>query len=668
MIDPLFRPITINGLEVKNRIVMPAIHLNMARNYAVTNRLTAFYAERAQGGAGLITVGYATIDELSGNPGNIGAHRDEFIPGLARLATTIRENGARSSVQLNHAGRYNHSFFMNGKQPVAPSAVASRLTKETPRELTITEINEVVMRFAEAAARVKNAGFDAVEVLSGTGYLISEFLSPHTNKRTDEYGGSFENRMRFGLDVVRAIRASIGPDFPLLVRLNGNEFMNGGTSRTELQEYAVCLTNESVDALCINVGWHEARVPQVAAEVPRGVFAYLAREIKARVNVPVIASHRINDPGTAREMIADGMCDMVAMGRALIADPLLPEKAKSGREQDIVRCVACGQGCFDNLFKMKPVECLCNPRAGHEQERSIKKADTPLQVMVVGGGAAGMTAAIAAAERGHWVTLFEQSNAVGGQLYLAGAAPGREEFAGLAKDLTRQLALHGVTVVLNREVDEPLLDTIKPDVVVLATGGKPITPSIPGVGLPHVVQAWDVLAGKVRAGKRVAVIGGGAVGVETALLLAEKGTLSGEALKFLLVHGAIPPEELYGLAVRGTKEITVVEMLDDIGKNFGKTTRWGMLQDVERFGVKTKTAARVLEITATLVRIELASGVEEIPVDTVVLAVGTRAYNPLVEIVAKKEIPFRVAGDAVTAGMVFDAIHQGFAVGAGIGS
>jgi len=667
MTDPLFQPITINSLQIKNRIFMPAMHLNMARNYAVTDRLTAFYAERARGGAGLITVGYATIDELSGNPGNIGAHRDDFIPGLTRLAAIIRDNGARSSVQLNHAGRYNHSLFLLGRKPVAPSAVASRLTKETPHELTVDEINGIIVRFAEAAQRVKKAGFDAVEILSGTGYLISEFLSPLTNKRTDAYGGPFENRMRFGLEVVRAVRASVGADFPLLVRLNGDEFMQGGTTRTELQEYAVQLTKEGVDALCVNVGWHEARVPQVVTKVPRGVFAYLARGIKERVPVPVIASHRINDPVTAREMLADGVCDMVAMGRALIADPMLPEKARNGREQDIVHCVACGQGCFDNLFKMKSVECLCNPRAGHEQERVIGKTDRPLNVMVVGGGAAGMSAAIAATERGHRVTLFERSDRVGGQLYLAGAAPGREEFIGLAKDLTRQVELQGVAVVLNREVDATLLDEVKPDAVVLATGGKAITPPIPGVELPHVVQAWDVLAGKVHTGRRVVVIGGGAVGVETALLLAEKGTLTGEALKFLLVHGAATPEELYGLAIRGAKEVTIIEMLDDIGKNFGKTTRWGMLQDVERFGVKTKTTVRVLEITAAQVRIESGSGVEEIPADTVVLAVGTRAYNPLVEIVAKKGIPFRVAGDAVTAATVFDAIHQGFDVGARIG-
>ncbi|HEY4745364.1 MAG TPA: FAD-dependent oxidoreductase, partial [Desulfuromonadaceae bacterium] len=592
MTDPLFQPITINGMQVKNRIFMPAMHMNMAGNYAVTDRLVEFYAERARGGAGMITVGYATVDELSGNPGNIGAHKDAHIPGLARLAAAIRENGARASVQLNHAGRYNHSMLMGGKQPVAPSAIASRLTRETPRELDAAEIREIIDRFAQAGRRVREAGFDAVEILSGTGYLISEFLSPLTNKRSDAYGGSFENRMRFGLEVVRAVREAVGGAFPLLVRLNGNEFMKGGTTRQELQEYAVRLAGEAVDALCVNVGWHEAQVPQIVAEVPRGVFAYLARGIRECVGVPVIASHRINDPAVAREMLEDGLCDMVAVGRALIADPFFPEKARGGHEADIVHCVACGQGCFDNLFKMRPVECLCNPRAGYERARVVERADRPLRVMVIGGGAAGMSAATAVAERGHLVTLHERSNRLGGQLLLAGAPPGREEFRELAHDLQRQVERSGVQVVLNSPVDGQLLDEAAPDTVILATGGAPVTPPIPGVELPHVVQAWDVLAGTVRTGRRVAIIGGGAVGIETALFLAEKGTLSGEALKFLLVHGAESPEALYGLATRGSKEVTVIEMLDELGTNFGRSTRWGMMLDVGYYGVATRTAAR----------------------------------------------------------------------------
>ncbi|RJP84214.1 MAG: FAD-binding protein [Desulfobacteraceae bacterium] len=667
MRDPLFQPIKINALDVKNRIYMPAMHLGMANNYEVTDQIIEFYAERARGGAGMICVGYATVDELSGNSLNIGAHKDEFIPGLSRLSKAITAAGARSCVQINHAGRYNMSFFLNGKQPVAPSAIASRMTREVPKAMDMDDIRQTIDNFAQAALRIKKAGYDAVEVLSGTGYLISEFLSPLTNQRTDEYGGSLENRMRFGLDIMRAIRGLVGKDFPVMVRMNGNDFMPGGQGSGELKLYARALVEEAgVDALCINVGWHEARVPQITAAVPRGAFAYLSRGIKEVVNVPVIASHRINDPDTAREMIADGMCDMVAMGRGLIADPYLPEKAEDGREEEILHCIACAQGCFDNLFKLKHVECLCNPKAGYECEGACTVSETPKKVMVIGGGAAGMNAAIAASDRGHQVTLYEKGDELGGQLYLAAAPPGREEFAELAYDLETQIYTRDIDICLGQTVDAALIEKEKPDHIILATGATPMTPPIPGMELPHVVQAWDVLADKVYTGKRVVIIGGGAVGVETALLLAEKGTISGETLKFLLVNKAETPEVLYEMATRGTKQITIIEMIGQIGKDFGKSTRWGMLQDVDRYGVQSRLAAKALEITPTGVKVETPDGISEIPADSVVLAAGSRSESRLAEVIKQTSIPFDIIGDAKAIGMAFDAIHQGYRAGMGI--
>jgi 2,4-dienoyl-CoA reductase (NADPH2) len=661
--DPLFESIKINQLELKNRICMPAMHMNMAVNFEVSDQLIDFYAERARGGVAIITVGYATIDEYSGNVSNIGAHKDEFIPGLKRLARVIQENGARAAVQINHAGRYNFSFFLDGKQAVAPSAVPSRMTRETPRELTIDEIQEVINRFAQAASRVKKAGYDAVEVLSGTGYLISEFLSPFTNKREDDYGGSFENRMRFGLEVMQAIRQEVGDDFPIIVRMNGNDFMPGGNGRKDLQEYARRLVEVGVDALNINVGWHEAKVPQIVTSVPRGVFGYLAKGIKELVDVPVISGHRINDPDTAREMIGDGLCDMVAMGRPLIADPFLPEKAKAGHERGIVHCIACAQGCFDNLFKLKAVECLCNPKAGHEKETAVEKTNAPQKVMVIGGGAAGMSAALSASEKGHDVTIYEKGDRLGGQLYLAAAPPGREEFAELAKDLEHQVALSTINVVLGQNVDEALIDHVQPDTVILATGALPIKPPIPGVELPHVVQAWDVLQDKVITGRRVVIIGGGAVGVETALFLGEKGTLSAEAVKFLLINRAEDPKDLYRMAIKGSKEIVVIEMVDKMGRDIGKTTRWGIFQELHRHGVRTKTATKALQITADGVKVETNGKVEEIPADTVALAAGAVSYNPLQETLEQAGIPCKIVGDAQQVGLAFDAVHQGFAAG-----
>lgn len=667
MKDPVFQSICINKMTVKNRIYLPAMHLSMCENYMVTERLCDFYAERAKGGAGMVCVGYATIDELSASKGYIGAHDDAFIPGLSKLSEAIKSNGARAAVQLNHSGRYNHSFLTEGKQPVAPSAIASRLTGETPRELTVPEIKEIIKRFADAAVRVKKAGFDAVEILCGTGYLISEFFSPLTNQRTDEYGGSEENRMRFGLEIVAAVRAAVGPDFPVMIRINGNDFMPGGQGRIPHLNFAKAMdASGNINAMCVNVGWHEARVPQIVASVPRGVFAFLARGIRESVKVPVIASHRINDVATARELIADEMCDMVAMGRSLIADPYLPAKAMAGREKEVVHCIACGQGCFDNLFKMKSVECLCNPRAGHERETIIEQTKTPKKVMVIGGGAAGMSAALAAHERGHDVTLYEADSILGGQLYLAAAPPGRAEFAELAKDLATQVSVNAIKLRLNTRVTPEIIDAEKPDHVIIATGAKPITPRIPGIDKPHVVQAWDVLLNKAHTGKNVVIIGGGAVGVETSIFLAEKGTLPADAVKFLLVNRAEDPEVLYEMSVKGTKTVTLLEMTDSIGKDIGRSTRWTMIQEMKRIGIRTGVQSKAVEILDKVVRIEHDGNVEEIPADSVVIAAGAMPYNPVQELLEKKGVPFTVAGDAGKIALAFDAVHQGFLAGRSI--
>jgi len=661
--DPVFEPITINKLEIKNRICMPAMHLNMAEEYLVTDQLVKFYEERARGGAGLIAVGFASVDELSAGPTNIGAHSDDHIPGLTRLASAINNNGARSVIQLNHGGKNIHPLMVGGKTPVAPSAIVSRMTRETTRALEPDEVWQVINSFGQAALRSKKCGFDAVEVLAGTGYLVSSFLSLVTNQRTDEWGGSYENRMRFGVEVIKAIRKAVGDDYAILVRMNGNDLMPEGVGREELQLFAQRLVEAGVDAININVGWHDARIPQIVTSVPRAAFGYLSKEMKEKIDVPVFTGHRVHNIETARQLIGDGVCDMVAMGRALIADPFMPEKARAGREEDVVHCIACAQGCFDHLFKWQQVRCLCNPKAGRELECQIEKTTEPKKVLVIGGGAAGMSAALAADEKGHFVTLYERDNELGGQLFLAGAPPGREEFLGLATDLAQQIRLSSVELKLGQAVDEACLDAEKPDFVLLATGASPITLPIPGVDLPNVVQAWDVLREKVRCGKKVAIIGGGAVGVEVALYLAEKGTPSGEAVKFLLINGVETPEDLLKIATQGTKQVVLLEMLEKVGKDIGKSTRWVMMQDLSRYGVTVKTQTKAAEITPTGIKVEIDGQVEVIDTDTVVLASGSKPENGFQEVLDKKGIAYEIIGDAKQIALAYDAIHNGYEAG-----
>ena len=357
----LFSPITIRSMSLRNRIVMTAMHLGYTPASEVTDRLIAFYRARASGGAGLIIVGGCVIDEFGGMLGMIGIRDDCFIPGLEKLTAAVKGEGAGIAAQLYQAGRYTHSVMIGGRKPFSSSAVRSRLTGETPRALELEEIPGVQDAFASAALRAKKAGFDAVEVLGSAGYLISQFLSPITNLREDRYGGPLENRMRFGLEVVEKVRRAVGPDYPILMRLAGNDFMPGSHTNREARIFAAEAEKAGIDLFNVTGGWHETRVPQLSTFVPRSAYVYLAQGVKSAVSVPVIASNRINDPQLAEDILREGQADLVTMARGLIADPELPNKAREGRTEEICRCIACNQGCFDSIFNLRSVTCLVNP-------------------------------------------------------------------------------------------------------------------------------------------------------------------------------------------------------------------------------------------------------------------------------------------------------------------
>ncbi|MFO7784675.1 MAG: FAD-dependent oxidoreductase [Desulfatiglandales bacterium] len=659
----LFSPISVNSMELKNRIVMSAMHLGYTPEGEVTDRLVDFYGLRAKGGVGLIVVGGCPVDEYGGMASMIAMYDDRFIPGLSRLTFTVKTEGAKIAAQLYQAGRYTHSAMIGGKKPFSASAVRSRFTGETPRALELEEIPGVQDRFAEAAVRAKKAGFDAVEILASAGYLISQFLSPLTNLRDDEYGGSFENRMRFGREVAMKVRQAVGPDYPVLMRIAGNDFMDGSNTNRESRLFAAEMEKTGVDLFNVTGGWHETRIPQISTFVPRKAYTYLAQGIKSAVSVPVLASNRVNDPRAAEEILRHGEADLVTMARGLIADPFLPQKAEEGRPGRIYRCIACNQGCFDAIFSMRPAGCLVNPLAGREGEITVTPADKAKRLLVVGGGPAGMKAAVTAAERGHAVTLVEKGPRLGGQLLLNRSIPGRGEMVTAAEDLAANLEPSGVDVRLGLEMGRADVKAFAPDAVIVATGASPIQPDIPGVGGDNVVSAWDLLEKDVTLGKRVVIVGGNALGLEIALFAAQQGTLSPEVLHFLAANRAESWETLENLIDRGNKEVTVLEMESKAGQDIGPSTRWTVLAEIRRLGVQVITEAKAVEFTGQGVEIEKNGESRLVPADSIVLAMGSGPVNRLAGELEGKVPELYTIGDAREPRNALEAIREGFTAG-----
>lgn len=658
----LFSPIKINNMTLKNRIVMTAMHLGYTPKGDVTDRLIDFYAMRARGGVGLVIVGGCPVDKYGGMPSMISIHDDRYIPGLERLTHAVKSCDAKIAAQLYQAGRYTHSSMIGGRKPFSSSAVRSKLTGETPRALELEEIPGVQDSFAEAALRAKRSGFDAVEILGSAGYLISQFLSPITNRREDEYGGPLENRMRFGLEIIQKVRKAVGAEYPLFVRVAGNDFMEGGNTNREARLFAIEAEKAGVDLFDVTGGWHETRVPQLTMSVPRQGYVYLAQGIKSVVSVPVLASNRINDPRTGEEILRNGAADMVTMARGLLADPDLPNKAQEGKSHLIYHCVACNQGCFDSIFQGRPATCLVNPIAGREDIKS-QAASEPKKVLVIGGGPAGMKAACTASERGHDVTLIEKEDRLGGQLLLNRLIPGREEMETVAVDLINNLKVRNVEIVLGKEADARFIREINPDAIVVATGARPVLPDIPGIDDQNVVQAWDLLDGRAWVGERVVIVGGNAVGLETALYLANQGTLSPEALHFLMANRAESIETLTELLNRGIKKVTVVEMTKKAGNDIGLTTRWTVMGELRRLGVRVITETAAVGITPEGLEIERRGSIDLLAADSIVIAAGSRPENTLAEKIKESVPEVLVIGDAKMPRNALEAIREGFEAG-----
>jgi 2,4-dienoyl-CoA reductase-like NADH-dependent reductase (Old Yellow Enzyme family)/thioredoxin reductase len=662
--EKLFEPITFNGMTIKNRIVMTAMHLNYTPTGEVTSQFTDFYRERVAGGAGLIVVGGAPVNVIGGGSLMLGGWDDRFIPGLAEFVEEMKKTDpdVRLGVQLYHAGRYAWSL-LTGQQPISSSAVSSRYNKETPRALEIKEMPEVQQDFADSALRFKKAGFDTIEIVGSAGYLINQFLSPAVNKRTDEYGGSFENRARFGIETVQRVRKSVGDDYPIFMRVAGADFVPGGHTNAESAEACALFEKAGVDAFSVTGGWHETRVPQLTMSVPRGAYAYLAQGIRNKVTVPVVACNRINDPQVGERILAEGRADMVGIARGLIADAELPNKAQAGSYRTIRKCIACNQGCFDHVFMGLDVNCLVNFRAGREGFYSTtKKADSPKNVVVIGGGPGGCEAARVAAELGHRVTLFEQQDKLGGGLRLCAAPPGREEFYELINFHAVCLAESNIDVRMSTTATVEAVKELDPDLVVYAGGAEPVLPALmQNTKHPNVHLAKDVLLGNVPCFGDTVIVGGGAVGCETALYLSHNDQMKSDVAAFLIRTGAETAERVTELINEPIRQVHLVEMLPKVGEDIGKTTRWTMMLELRRSGIAIYRETKVLAIKENGVRIQSESGEEGfIECANVVVATGYRPKTGFAESLVAAGLKVQVIGDAASPRMAINAIEEGF--------
>ncbi|RNA67872.1 FAD-dependent oxidoreductase [Alteribacter keqinensis] len=638
--DALFQPLTIRNLTLKSRVMMGSMHVGLEGLENGIEKLTEFYKLRARHHVGLIVTGGAAVNrEGSGGLDFMMIDHEDDIERWKPLTAGVHEEGGRIALQLFHAGRYAYKMMI-GQDPVAPSAIQAPINPDPPVALSDADVERTINDFAQGARRAKAAGFDAVEIMGSEGYLINQFTSPATNKRTDRWGGSFENRIAFSLKITEAVREQVGEDFPVIFRMSGLDLVDNSTTEEETLAWAKAIEKAGADVLNIGIGWHESRVPTISMKVPRLQFVPVAEKIKEAVSIPVVASNRINDPRDGAKLLEKGTVDLISMARPFLADPKILTKAREGRHDEVNTCIACNQACLDHVFEGKTATCLVNPEAGRETELILKPTSNQKNILVVGAGPAGLEAARVAAERGHSVTLVDEKEEIGGQLNYSKRIPGKKEFYETLRYFDVQLRLLGVNVVLGHRLTDQDSLLQKADEVILATGITPRIPEIPGVDRENVASYRDVFDGKATVGKTAVIIGGGGIACDLALYLKKKGVES----------------------------ITLLQRGKTFARGIGKTTRWTTLMELKQNKVQMIGGLEYKEINENGVVISTGGNEQTVPAVSVLLASGQLVNNTLAETIESQGKTVHIIGGAKHA-LGLDAkkaIYDGTLVGRAI--